>query len=223
MSGGFGLAVAGAAAWLAIGVVLSVVMGRRGHDSFGWFVLGTLLGPLGVVLAVDARRHDERLEVAPLSDGAPALSGTGSVNVLVGYDGSPESAAAMDAIVALLGDRLGRLTVATVVPYGDVREQKRQAEGGLRQLAARMSGQALELEVLHGHPSAALKECATGGGYGLIAVGARGKGVTKAILGSAASELARDSTVPVLLVGGRQSTLRPVAIRRDAEGISSTA
>lgn len=34
-------------------------------------------------------------------------------------------------------------------------------------------------------------------------MGTRGKGLTNAILGSAASELARDSSIPVLLVGER--------------------
>ncbi len=47
----------------------------------------------------------------------------------------------------------------------------------------------------------ALRQAATEGGYELIVVGTRGKGLTNHILGSAASELARDSKIPVLLVG----------------------
>ena len=39
-------------------------MGRRGHLGFGWFVLGALFGPFGVVLASDASRNDERLRGA---------------------------------------------------------------------------------------------------------------------------------------------------------------
>ena len=202
MSDSSGFFVAVAAAWLAMGLVLSVVMGRRGHNSFGWFVLGALLGPLGVVLAVEAGRHGEQLRTTLLAGGIPATVGTGPVDVLVGYDGSPESAVAMHAVVDLLGDRLGRLTVATVAPYDDVREQDRLATGGLRRLADRTPGRVLELEVLHGHPSAALSECAIEGGYELIAVGARGEGITKAILGSATSDLARHSKIPVLIVGG---------------------
>ena len=34
------LVVAAAASWAAIGLVLSIVMGRRSHDSFAWLVLG---------------------------------------------------------------------------------------------------------------------------------------------------------------------------------------
>ena len=41
-----------AATWLAIGVVLSVMMGRRGHDAYAWLILGMFLGPIALVLAV---------------------------------------------------------------------------------------------------------------------------------------------------------------------------
>lgn len=48
--------VAIGAVWLAIGLALGVAMGRRGQNAFGWMVLGTLLGPMAVVMAIDARR-----------------------------------------------------------------------------------------------------------------------------------------------------------------------
>lgn len=60
---GFGFVVAIGAVWMGIGVVLAVVMGRRGHSSFGWLVLGAVLGPLAVVLAIDAWGHSEELGV----------------------------------------------------------------------------------------------------------------------------------------------------------------
>jgi nucleotide-binding universal stress UspA family protein len=157
---------------------------------------------LGVVLAVVARRDDEVLQPVPLAGRAPATAGTGPVDVLVGSDGSPESAAAMEAAVDILGDRLGRLTVATVVPYGGLKGPERNASETLRLFAAADSRRVPDLEVLHGHPSVALRQAASEGGYELIVVGTRGKGLTNRILGSAASELARDSKIPVLLVGG---------------------
>ncbi len=202
MTDSLGFFVVIGAAWLAIGLVLSVVMGRRGHDTFSWLLLGTVLGPLAVVLAVEAGRHDERLRPAPVTGGTSASAGNGPVDVLVGYDGSPESTAAIDAVVGLLGDRIGRLTAATVIPYGDVKEPERLATEALRQLRGRMSGLSAQAEVLHGHPSDALRQYATEGGYELIAVGTRGKGLNNAVFGSAASELSHDSKVPVLLVGG---------------------
>ena len=195
-----GFVIAIAAGWVAIGLLLSVVMGRRGHDSFGWLVTGTLLGPLAVVLALDAGRRTEALQPANLRRGPPAIPSSGPVDVLVGFDGSPESRAAIDTVPALLGDRLGRLTVATVVPFGEIRERERLATEALRSLEGRALGDECDLELLHGRPAAALSQYAAEGGYALIAVGTRGAGITKAILGSAATQLAEKSKVPVLLV-----------------------
>lgn len=193
------LVIGVAAGWLAIGFLLSIVMGRRGHDSFAWLVTGALLGPLAMVLAVDARRRAEALEPASLRR-PPAIPSSGPVDVLVGFDGSPESQAALDAVPRILGAKLGRLTVATVVPYGQLREQERLATKALQSLEGRAAGVECDLELLHGQPASALIEYAADGGYELIAVGTRGAGITKAILGSAATQLAEGSTVPVLLV-----------------------
>ena len=50
-----------AATWIGIGVLLALLMGRHGHDPFAWWLLGTLLGPLALPLAVAAeRRRGER-------------------------------------------------------------------------------------------------------------------------------------------------------------------
>ncbi|HET7488405.1 MAG TPA: universal stress protein [Acidimicrobiales bacterium] len=205
-----GFVVAVAVVWLAIGVVLSLVMGRRGHNAFAWLVLGALLGPLALFLAVDATRNDERVQPVVLLDAVPPTAGTGPVDVLVGYDGSPEAEAAVDAVAELFGDRLGRLTAATVVPFGDVTESRRRAEESLRRLALRPDGRVPGVELVQGHPSSALLRLAADGGYDVIAVGTRGAGFSKALVGSAASELARDATVPVLLIGGSRRS-RPAA------------
>lgn len=199
-----GFVIAVALGWVAIGLALSIWMGRRGHDSFGWLVTGALLGPLAIVLAVDARRRTEALQPASLRHGPPAIPSSGPIDVLVGFDDSPESRAAIEAVPALLGDRLGRLTVATVVPYGEIREQEQLATKALRSLEGRETGIECDLELLHGHPASALSQYAVEGGYKLIAVGTRGAGITKAILGSAATQLAECSTVPVLLVTGER-------------------
>ncbi|MGH9011216.1 MAG: universal stress protein, partial [Acidimicrobiia bacterium] len=94
----------GGVAWLAVGLMLALVMGRRGHDAFSWLILGTLFGPLGAVFAIEARSEEfSRPELV-----APRQSGAGPVDVLVGFDGSAESRAALAAVADLLGPRVGR-------------------------------------------------------------------------------------------------------------------
>jgi nucleotide-binding universal stress UspA family protein len=198
------LVLAVGAAWVAIGLILSIVMGRRGHSSFGWLVLGTMLGPLAVVLAIDARRHDEGLDPARVQPGQSGTASGGFVDVLAGYDGSPESVAAIDTVLSLFGDRLGRFTVATVVAYGEVQNAERAAKEKLNGLTERAWKRAPELEILHGAPAAALSRFAVEDAYDVIAIGSRGAGISKSILGSAASDLARGTTVPVLVVGSKR-------------------
>jgi len=119
MSDNFGFfLVAVAAAWLVIGLMLSLVMGRRGHDGFSWLVMGSLLGPLAIVLALNSSRHEE-LGPTVLDRAAHAQS-AGTVDILVGHDGSPEAGAVLESAIELFGPRLGRLTLATVVPFDGV-------------------------------------------------------------------------------------------------------
>jgi nucleotide-binding universal stress UspA family protein len=184
--------------WLAIGLALSLIMGRRGHDAFSWLVLGGLFGPLGFVLAVDAWRHGEGRD--PELVARRRASGAGPVDVLVGFDGSPESKAAFAAALDLLGPRLGRLTLATVIPYDGGLEHERMAKAALER-EAETAGRMARLEILHGRPSEALLERATKDGYDLLVIGTRGAGASGALLGSAAADLARSGKIPVLLAG----------------------
>ena len=210
MSQSEGILIGIGAAWFAIGLFLSLLMGRRGHSAAGWFTLGALMGPLGLALAYDARRHSEKMEPvqvahhAALGDGSArrAEPGSGPVDVLVGYDGSPEAVAAVDAVVTVLGDRLGRLTAATVVPFGRIPIDEEIATRSLRSMPDRTRRSVRDMEILHGHPAESLTRRAGEGGYDLIVVGTRGTGLSNTLLGSVASELARGSKVPVLVVGG---------------------
>jgi len=184
-------------AWLASGVTLSVVMGRRGHFAVGWAVMGAILGPLAVVFALETTRHER--EERPSRMGAPGSRG-GPIDVLVGVDGSAECAFAVERAVTLLGPQLGRLTLATVVPFDDAPSVSKRASEELER-RARLSGvdspgQAL----LHGQPAHALADFAAEEGYALLAVGTRGSGMSKRLLGSTARQLASGSQVPVLMV-----------------------
>ena len=181
-----------------IGLSLSRLMGRRGHSGVVWLALGALLGPFGIALAWDSRRHDEHLEPVVLPGGAASARASSrvEVSVLVGYDGSAAAEHAVEAVVSLLGERLGRLEVATVAPFGDIGADERWAGGTLRQLRTHAQDRVTSRVVLHGHPATALCQRADEANFELIAIGGR-----RAVFDSVAAQLARGCPVPVLIVG----------------------
>lgn len=198
--------------WLVIGIILAFAMGRRGHAPFTWLVLGALLGPFGVILAVDAVRR-ERTVAMPQGTGR-AGAGRGGLAVLAGIDGSPESLAALDAACRLLGPRIGRLTLAGVVSYDAAEErtlvsERETAARAVAEAAARARAFDPETVVLAGRPDEALARHAAEGGYDLLVVGRRGRGRSKALMGSVATRLAAHTPVPVLMGG-------PVPVRAAA-------
>lgn len=184
--------------WFTIGLVLSVVMARRGHDAFAWLVIGMFLGPIAIGLAVyTGLRPDGQ---PPVVVAEPGNSG-GSVDVLVGADGSPQARAAADAAVELLGSRLGRLTLARALTFYSGTDAQIDAERALREEASRLKGLEPGLELVEGEPAPALLELAAGAGYDLLVIGTRGTGLSTELMGSTALALARHSKLPVLLVG----------------------
>lgn len=190
------------AAWVALGVALTLIMGRRGHNPFGWAVLGALLGPFAVLLAVEAVLDERRASRATLRIAVPA---DGSVDVMVGIDGSPEATGAMHAALDILGPRVRRLTLVAVRPYDEVSGDERPLRAELDRHAelveadlARVGGRCGVL-LLTGRPADELLREAHERGYDLLVVGARGRGLTKALLGSVATQLSSKAKVPVLI------------------------
>jgi nucleotide-binding universal stress UspA family protein len=191
--------------WVAIGIVSALVMGRRGHSPFSWLILGAVLGPLVVPLGFSRSRQARQL---PLS--TTGATWQGPVDVLVGIDGSPEALAAASVVAQLLGERIGRLTLATVVDYdtalgGDAAPAHREATAELERAVAAV-GQSLprppETTVLTGKPVEALIARAAEGDIDVLAVGSRGRGASKLIMGSVATRLSRGAPTPVLVVSG---------------------
>lgn len=189
-------------AWIVIGLVTAAFMGSRGHALYPWLVLGAVFGPLVIPLMIESRRRARGASPWVLESGVP---GRGTIDVLVGIDGSPHSVAALRAVCMLLGRRLGRLTVATVLDYdtvdsaqGQVEEQKAEAE--LAEVCHAF-GRRAERVILRGKPAEALAKHAIEGEYELIAVGSKGRGLSKHLAGSVATTLASDAPVPVLLAG----------------------
>ena len=198
-----------AAVWLVIGLTLSLLLGRRGHDRFTWLVLGTVLGPLALALAVDAWHWQENRETEVLQPPRPS-NPAGTVDVLVGVDGSAESDAAVHTAIDVLGPRLRRLTLLTVIPFDGGEEADTLAMTELHADHARLGLDNLGLEVARGHPAHVLRELALSDGYALLAIGTRGKGRAH-LFGSTAAELSKMSAIPLLMVSGTPAHERPHA------------
>jgi nucleotide-binding universal stress UspA family protein len=217
-----------------IGVVLAVVMGRLGHSTFGWGLLGMVLGPIALLLALMAVKN-ERPWSRLVAGGAP---GSGPIDVLVGIDGSPESTAAATAALDLLGHRVGRLTLMAVATidtsvagrreqarlHHELRWQAERVQVWLQahlppQIQADEASEAVspKLVLRSGQPAAELERIAVEDGYGLLVVGARGAGFSRALLGSVATTLAAGARVPVLVISDRAAQAR-TAIGRLAGG-----
>jgi nucleotide-binding universal stress UspA family protein len=210
-----------------IGLVLALVMGRLGHSPFAWGLLGLVLGPIALLLALVEVRSERPWWTRLVASGAP---GSGPVDVLVGIDGSPESAAATTAALELLGDRVGRLTLVAVTEVDDstaghqerarLREElERQAEAvrawqdEQRRTVKAVRPVIPELQLLSGPPARTLDTIAAEDGYGLLVVGARGAGMSSVLLGSVATKLAARASVPVLIIGDQVRKLRAERLR----------
>jgi nucleotide-binding universal stress UspA family protein len=196
--------------WLLLGAVAAVIEGRRGFGRRGWFV-SVVLGPFALDLALRRPRPTHN-EPTVLTRGQRR---SGAIDVLIGIDGSDASLAAARLALTLLGDRVGRTTVATVLDYEtagpsahDVlhpgrwpeeraaRTELAAAVETLRAVAGIESGAVM----LAGEPAAALATYAADQGFEVIVAGCRGRGLTKLLMGSCASRLASCASVPVLLV-----------------------
>lgn len=165
-------------------------MWRRGYDGWAWFVVGVLMGPLSIAPAL-ARRTTPRHYDAP--------DDVGLVDVLVGFDGSAESRAAIATATAVFGSRLGRLTLATAVPIDYSAHAARLSRTALDEAAKALAPSA-STQLVEGLPSVALAAYASEAGYEVLVVGTRGAGLSKHVLGSVATALSHSSKVPVLLV-----------------------
>lgn len=135
--------------------------------------------------------------------------------IVVGFDGSPESHAALAAAKALAGEDASRVTVvgvaedrlpANMIPLGAplesgqweeaVRERRRRVSQLVDEVTA---GERAAGEIVVGDPADALAKAA--GGADLLVVGSRGWGpLARIALGSTAEELTRRSPCSLLLV-----------------------
>ena len=211
------LAIGFLAIWFVSAVLLGIVMHRRGYNGWGWGVIGVALGPLGVLLAL-------LYHASPPPDRwtQTGLTASGPVDVLIGTDGSPAALVAAQAAITVLGERLGRVTIAAAAPFDANADDESRAQAALEATRAALADQLTERSavpgavVLHGRPADALRARARDGGYELIAVGSHGHGASAAILGSVTSALVERSELPLLVTGRVLRSPSPAADDRDA-------
>ncbi len=184
------------AAWVAIGFGTAYLMARRGHDLFTWWYLGAVLGPLAIPIAISRRSQNATTGNTELKQGT---AGAGSIDVLIGVDGSPESETAISDAIRLLGSRIGRLALATVEDFDAATRTETTGPAMLEKLAANLPYRHPATVILTGRPAKALLRYADEGAFHLLVVGSRGRGMSKMLLGSVAKDLARSASIPVLI------------------------
>jgi hypothetical protein len=55
--------------WLLFGIICAVIAGNKGRSKFNWFLIGTLIGPFGLILALVANKNVAVLEKSLMNSG----------------------------------------------------------------------------------------------------------------------------------------------------------
>lgn len=186
------------AIWVGGGLWVALRMARAGHALKLTLPLGLVLGPFLAWFA------ETQPGSRPSPRPKPMPGDAGSLDVLIGLDGSSESGSAARSAVDLLRPSLGSLTLVTVLdvedqgPWSGIPTQS-AAYAGLVDVALQLDFEPTELELLYGAPAQTLADRAGSHGIDLIVIGARGHGLSDKLLGSVASELMERSPVPVMV------------------------
>lgn len=190
--------------WIALGLLAAAYLRRGGRHSPGWFVIGAVLGPMLLPVAVELGQREDRTLVSPRSSGPDSR-----INALAAIDGSVESEQALaDAAELLSGKDVHFVLLAVLDP--DIADHDasaaRASEADLREHAAslRLGDVPPSFEVAAGEPARVILERASADDVDVLVLGRRGKGFTQRILGSVADQVVRRSPRPVLLGSTRE-------------------
>ncbi len=186
--------------WLVLGLGSGLWMVRRGYDQ-RWIYIALVLGPLFVPIAVErVRGRPQQPEPEPVS------SDDGVLRVLVGYDGSEDSKAAVATTYNLFGPALAELLLVEVVSYDAAEDAEapdlEEARRHLEQAVAGLASPVVHSDVLAGPPAETLCQAARDRGMDLIVVGPRGGGLADRVLGSVAEHVLDRAQLPVLVAPG---------------------
>ena len=198
--------------WLAIGFALGLYEARRGHWRWLW-LLGAIAGPFAIPLSRQIEENEDLARPIPVAGGSG--SGSGPTSVLAGIDGSHQSMDAVVGAATLLGSELGGLTLALVTDYdiheaGDgpvdadhptIADERRSLEDAARLVAEKIGFTPVTV-ILSGPPAQTLADHAVAEHFDVLAIGSKGSGMSKRMLGSCAERLASGAPVPVLVLPG---------------------
>ena len=187
-------------------VVASYLAKRWGRDPFGWALLAAATGPIAVIGLVGTRQSDVARPQAfeRVSNGANE-----GEHVLAAVDGSPAGARIARYIVDQHQPDV-RPILLCVLPREDFQRDDTagKAEHDARVKAAtaeplrilRDAGLSASVVVGYGIPGEEIVRCASEQGAAAIAVGRRGAGLTKALLGSVSDYVVKHAKQPVVVV-----------------------
>lgn len=186
--------------WVAIGLASVIFLGRRGRRSPAWYLIGVVLGPVLLPIALElGQRHGVLLSRADsTSTEEPTLT------VLAAVDGSRESDDALLDAARVLAPKGAQFVLLTVLDP-DVGSTDPQAQVDARALLESRAATLPEtylppaFEVTMGDAGQAILDRAAACGADIVVMGRRGRGFSERILGSVADYVVRRSSMPVLL------------------------
>lgn len=205
--------LAGLLIWLTLVAISMIVAGylskRWGHDPFGWLLLCAALGPIAIVALVGRRQAEsERTERFQHVDPRPTDRKAQKV-VLAACDGSPVSEEIARYIVDEYedADEVVLLTVLPIEarpPDGALTEdvQRRVAHcGDVTAKILRDGGLNARVVLGYGNAGEEILHYCDQEKAGVVVVGRRGAGLSRALLGSVSDHVVKNATAPVVVIG----------------------
>lgn len=188
------------AIWSSLGLLASLIFRRQGHNFLLFAGLGLWLGPF-VILIMRSVSREQQLKVQVLREGAMS---DGWIDVLVGVDGSPESVASVELVIAMLAPAIRRIRIVSALDRETANAPLAFDTDNALELELRAASHAFgfdgaELAFVTGRADHALVSHAIEEGFDLIVVSCRHHRLRSRLLGSTVERLARNSGVPVLI------------------------
>jgi nucleotide-binding universal stress UspA family protein len=187
-------------------IIIAYLATRWGRDAFGWVLLAAVLGPIALVALYGTRQSDTARPRSPETSGERQADVERTV--LIAVDGSAPATRAAQHLVEM-GSPVTEALLLTVLPReakpaagASDAEHERAVESalqGAREVLQR-AGVPVRTAVAYGVPGEEIVRCAEGQDVELILMGRKGRGLTKALLGSVSDYVSKRANRPVALV-----------------------